>query len=486
MDTQQIFDVAFAAHQQNDVARAAALYADVLAADPLHFQALNNLGAIRFAQNRVDEALAFFTQALDIAPSYAPAHSNIAAAAVNARMPEIALHHAKLAYTADPQNIPALVNMSEAFIQLKAYDAARSVAQHGLGISPAYPELLLNMGTALGAQGLPNAAAAFYRVAIAANSRCVALAKKNLGQILLAQGNFAEGWTHYAARFDADKIHPRYLNNIEWDGTPQPGGTLIVAAEQGLGDEILYLSMLRDLKTAYQGRVIWEMDARLIPLVDPAFMDVTFTPRSLAPLRYFPGATHRIDAGDIGKFLRKCAADFGPLDRNPYIFSNQFTLKFGKTVGISWASVNTEKGIDKTIPLAEWEPLLAELHSRDVNLVSLQYGLAANDRRISEPHFDAYRDLVSLAAHINACDLVITASNTTAHLAGAMGKPCVVILNDGLGRYWYWGEKESTAFYPSVLIVRRNKRPWADVFDELKRMLDFELNLNANLTWPPT
>lgn len=481
MDTQLYFDAAFAAHQRNDVAHAALLYAEVVTADPLHFQAINNLGAIRFAENRVDAAMDLFTQALDIAPGYAPAHSNIAAAAVNARRPRAALHHAKEAYAADPKNIPALVNMSEAFMQIGQHEAAAAVARHGLNLAPKYPELLLNLGVAHGVLGHPNAAAAYFRECIAVNSRGAALAKKNLGQILLSQGAFAEGWTHYAARFEADKIQPRYTGHLEWDGTPQPQGQLIVAAEQGLGDEILYLSMLRDLERAYQGRIVWEMDARLIPLVEGAERynprsAVRFIPRSIAHIERFEGATHRIDAGNIGKHLRTHLSDFGPLDRPPYITASQFSLKFGKTVGVSWMSVNTDKGIDKTIPIAEWEPLLSALDTRGTNIVSLQYGAAANDRRISEPHFDATYDLEALAAQIATCDLVVTASNTTAHLAGAMGKPCVVILNDGMGRYWYWGEKESTAFYPNTIVVRRQKRTWQNVFEEIKFMLDFELD----------
>lgn len=476
MNTQQLFDLAFVAHQHGDIQCADQLYADVVAGDPLHFQALNNRGAIRFAENRVDEAMDLFTQALDIAPGYAPAHSNIAAAAVNARRPRAALHHAKEAYAADPKNIPALVNMSEAFMQIGRHEAAAAVAQHGLNIAPKYPELLLNLGVAHGVLGRPNAAAAYFRECIAVNSRGAALAKKNLGQILLSQGDFAEGWTYYAARFEADKIQPRYTGHLEWDGTPQPQGQLIVAAEQGLGDEILYLSMLQDLERAYQGRIVWEADARLIPLIERASLRTRFIPRSIAHIGRFEGATHRIDAGTIGKHLRTRLSDFGPIDRPPYITASQFSLKFGKTVGVSWMSVNTDKGINKTIPIAEWEPLLSALDARGTNIVSLQYGAAANDKRVSEPHFDAAYDLEALAAQIATCDLVVTASNTTAHLAGAMGKPCVVILNDGMGRYWYWGERESTAFYPNTIIVRRQKRTWQNVFEEIKFMLDFELD----------
>jgi ADP-heptose:LPS heptosyltransferase len=78
-------------------------------------------------------------------------------------------------------------------------------------------------------------------------------------------------------------------------------------------------------------------------------------------------------------------------------------------------------------------------------------------------------DLDGFAAQVAALDLVITISNTTAHVAGALGVPCWVLLPSGLGENWYWFlDRDDSPWYPSVRLFRQSEPGvWTDVINNV-------------------
>jgi hypothetical protein len=131
----------------------------------------------------------------------------------------------------------------------------------------------------------------------------------------------------------------------------------------------------------------------------------------------------------------------------------------GKLVcGVSWSSNRKSIGGQKSLGLAQ---LLTPMASDQPHFVDLQYGDTAPERQalahekgIKVQHLDEvdnFQDLDGLAALIQACDWVVTTSNTTAHLAGALGKQTLLLLPLGKGRLWYWVEHGgSNSWYPSI------------------------------------
>lgn len=130
-------------------------------------------------------------------------------------------------------------------------------------------------------------------------------------------------------------------------------------------------------------------------------------------------------------------------------------------IGLSWRSSNAAYGAQKSLALADLGPLLRA--RPDLFWVDLQYGDTAAERAEvgdllwHDPAIDPLRDLDAAAAQYAALDLVITTSNTAAHLAGALGVPTWLLLPaPGFGLLWYWQlERADNLFNPSIRCFRQ-------------------------------
>jgi ADP-heptose:LPS heptosyltransferase len=144
-----------------------------------------------------------------------------------------------------------------------------------------------------------------------------------------------------------------------------------------------------------------------------------------------------------------------------------------KMVGLSWASHRVGLGDSKSIPAADLLPLLEAGHS----FWSLQYGdhsqgLAllkeAGHELYGIDGLDLTNDLDGVAALISALDVVVTCSNTVAHLSGALGKRTILLAPGERFVLWYWGlEGDRTPWYPAMEILRGPPRKtWAELTKE--------------------
>ena len=144
-------------------------------------------------------------------------------------------------------------------------------------------------------------------------------------------------------------------------------------------------------------------------------------------------------------------------------------------VGISWMTTKSFKYADsKSIPLHLWRGILSTPQAK---FVSLQYGDAAeeianmnemlDDKLIRDTDIDPNSDLDDFAAQVAAMDLVITTSNTTAHIAGALNIPALVLTPLGFGGFWHWFlDRDDSPWYPSVRLLRQAKRgEWGEVLE---------------------
>jgi len=236
--------------------------------------------------------------------------------------------------------------------------------------------------------------------------------------------------------------------------------------EQGLGDQIIGASMLGEL-TAFADHVVAEVEPRLVPLLQRSLPDVETV--GVGEGLYAGRADAHVAMGDIGRYLRP-SWDAFPVPAPTYLKADPARLAALHTrlhsggaivAGMSWRSHNIKRGRWKSAPLDELEPLL---RLPGMRWIDLQYG-ETSEERASLPKgatldhvddIDNTRDLDGLAALISACDLVVTISNTTAHLAGALGKPTWVLVPDGNVRMWYWFiGRDDSPWYPHVKLRRR-------------------------------
>lgn len=86
---------------------------------------------------------------------------------------------------------------------------------------------------------------------------------------------------------------------------------------------------------------------------------------------------------------------------------------------------------------------------------------------------DNFNDLDGLTALVDACDFIITTSNVTAHIAGALNKETYLLLPYAFGRIWYWGESRiQSLWYPSISIYRCNSTgTWENAIKDLSNNL---------------
>ena len=144
-------------------------------------------------------------------------------------------------------------------------------------------------------------------------------------------------------------------------------------------------------------------------------------------------------------------------------------------------SANKTIGDEKSVPLN----ILASIISNQ-RVISLQYGDVLNDINnvnqenfiniIQDDELDYFNDINSLAALISVCDIVVTCSNVTAHIAGRLGIETYLMIPKFFGNLWYWNDSQKQSkWYPSVTIIKQNKdMSWDDPIQEVQKHLSLD------------
>jgi ADP-heptose:LPS heptosyltransferase len=228
-----------------------------------------------------------------------------------------------------------------------------------------------------------------------------------------------------------------------------------------------------------------ECDARLAPLFRRSWPGVKVVEEARPPAQSIrhKDVHLQIAGGSLGEFLRPDFASFPKRDRllepdrvraaalrDELLGNGKATPKL--LVGLSWISATPMAAAQKSTKLADWAPILKQSNVRFVNL---QYGDTAAERAdverslgigIAHPaSVDLTNDLDGVAALAAACDLVISVSNTTVHLAGAVGAPVWALMPSPVAQPWYWFTgREDSPWYASVRLFRpAANEAWTDV-----------------------
>ncbi|MHB1205235.1 MAG: tetratricopeptide repeat protein [Rhodospirillaceae bacterium] len=469
----QLFNQALALHQAGKLPEAEALYRQAMAVNPNISLLYNNFGVCLYAQGKNQEAVDTQKKAIALDPNLGMAHNNMGVALNAMSRHAEALEAFSKALAIEPNNYQAINNFGDSCVKTSRFDEGLAALHRALEIKPDYVEALTNLGAALWGLGRLDEAKVHLRRAIALQPD-VAMAHKNLGIISLLQDNYAEGWAEYDWRWRADKIPLKPHTKPVWTGVDIRPGALLIWSEQGVGDEILHASMIADMaKLDRFSRIVWECDPRLVSLFKRSNPTVEFVPRTVPPQDaiFAPDIAGHIPSGSIGNFVRRDISQFprhsGYLVPDPArkaAFRQRLAPAPGeKLIGMSWLSKNIAFGASKSTTLAQWAPIL---RTPNCKFVDLQYGDTAEERAaltrdfgITIEHIDGLDlkdDMEGLAALTAACDLVTTVSNTTAHMAGAVGVPVWTLIASGIGKFWYWGfDGPTTVWYPSASLIRQ-------------------------------
>ena len=469
---------------------AAACYRQTIALQPTHGRAHYNLGVVLKNAKKLTEAADSFRRALALIPDLAEAHVNLGAVLHDLGHLEEAVLHARTAIKLNPKDAAAFNNLGTVLRDLAQFDEAMECYAAALALCPTLAEASHNEGAALQAEGRNDEALERYRRAQELNP-VFADVEQNAALLMLMSGNFKGGWGAYECRWRRfrsgtgfrDFPYPR------WEGESGTNGTVLVWGEQGVGDKVLYAGMIPDLLARGHG-VVMETDARLVALFERSFPGVKAVAKQNPP----DEATQRPDIrwhsplASLGRWLRPDAASFP--QREAYLAPDKArraryrahleVAGTGPIVGISWISRNPNIGQHKTLDLKQWAPIL---QTPGVRFVDLQYGDTASERAAVEAELgvhiehisdlDLREDIDGVAALAAACDLVISVSNTTVHLAAAVGRPTWVIVPASVGNLWYWMRgSHHTPWYKTVTIFRQTHLgAWEDIISQIKLKL---------------
>ncbi len=424
------------------------------------------LGVARHKLGRIDEAVPAYRQALALKPANALAAAHLGEALVDLNRLEEAepvLRGALAQAPEDPGLLTALGRIHELRGELPEAIAVQSriVAHH-----PAFEAAYLNRGTVRRFAGDFEGALADYDAALALKPN-FPQAVANRALTLLIMGRLAEAWPLYRARIKALGGAPDLSGGKPWDGKPLAGKRALIWGEYGLGDEIMFASLLPDLvKDAARCTLVCA--PRLVTLFKRSFPEMDIVPLGAGVAGDFDARLPLIDAAAL---LRPDFAHFpaqgGYLTADPARAARlRERYRAGSknlVVGISWRSASGATGRFKSIDLARWRDILGV---PGVTFVSLQYGDAAaqdidraglKDRIVTDPEIDSSSDLDAFAAQVAAMDLVISVSNTTVHMAGALGKAVWVLTPVGPGAHWYWfRDRADSPWYPSARLFRQD------------------------------
>lgn len=412
-----------------------------IALAPDSAEAHNNLGIALLQLGELDAAKKSCQKAIAIFPGYANAHSNLGAILNELGELGKARESCNHAISLEPRLADAYNNLGRIFLSLCDPSAARKNFEHALTIRPDHPST-----------------------------------KFNIGYVSLLMGDFEDGWKGYEARREMREFipHIRSFPQPYWDGSPLDGRTILLHAEQGLGDSIQYLRYIKKI-AGHGGKIVVELQAALAPLAAQIKEIDTFVPRGE------PFPDFDVHAGLLSlPFLFETRLDTIPTEvpylgpgNAPCVFDFSQSGKF--KVGFVWGG-NPEHKNDRnrSLDASYFGPLLK---TPNTAFFSLQVG--DREAELSETDFSSnvtnlgstLRDFGATASAIGQLDLVICVDTSVAHLAGAMAKPVWLLLPIAPDFRWLL-DRDDSPWYPTMRLFRQPKTgDWNSVFSDVSREL---------------
>jgi Flp pilus assembly protein TadD/predicted enzyme related to lactoylglutathione lyase len=224
--------------------------------DPASAAYHSNLGAVYRMLKRTDDAVTSFRLALACGPPPAELCNNLALALKDLGQTDDALGWFDQAARMRPDFANAHFNRGNLLLDVGRLDEAIASYRRAATLNPADAGVYCKLGVAYYDQGrLDEALVAFDRALVLQPN--YAEVRRNRGLALLAQGNYQQGWSEFAWRLECEGFGKRQFAQPQWDGSPLAGRTLLVHAEQGLGDTLQFIRYVPLVEEA-GGRVLTE------------------------------------------------------------------------------------------------------------------------------------------------------------------------------------------------------------------------------------
>jgi len=474
---------------------------------PDYAEAHNNLGNALQKQGQLEEAVTHFHQALRLRPDFPEAHNNLANVLKIQGSVEEAMTHCYQALRLQPDSAEAHNTLGNALVSQGQAEEAVTHFEEALRLRPGFAEAHNNLGIALMSQGKQEDAMTHFQEALRSQPD-LPEAHYDRSILLLLRGDFGQGWAEYEWRWRQPRVAVRSFPQPLWDGSPLNDRTILVHAEQGLGDTMQFIRYVPLVKQR-GGKVIVECHPPLLRLLASAAGVDQLVARGSAlpefdvqaPLLSLPRIFQtslvtipkavpylQADAELVQRWKSRKSEVRSPKSEEMHLTSDFRLPTSDFLVGIAWQG-NTIYPADRqrSIPLAHFSRL-AQVPG--VQLISLQKGPGSDQLRglptLTLPPLDETTGaFMDTAAVMKSLDLVISSDTAVAHLAGALGVPVWVALP--LVPDWRWLlEREDSPWYPTMRLFRQTRYShWEDVFErlaaELKTVVSCQLLENQLL-----
>ncbi len=438
-------------HAQGQGEAAVQAYDKAITLSPANTNAWGNRGGVLMMMGQPEAALASYDKVIAIDASSAQAHANRARVLHALHRHEQAVAAFDKAIALQSDDAQAHSDKADALVGMQLLEAAFASYDQSIALRPAHAQTLSNKSVAL-----------------------------------LLGGQLKPGWELYEWRWKAADQVTAYLP------TGKPAFSMsdhkkkvLVWCEQGLGDEIMFSSVLPEFNRLC-AKLLVRTDARLVPLLARSMPDIEFIARGspIDETRY----DEQIAMGGMCRFLRNELESFKPASAG-YLVADPDKARSlrralvgassDKLCGISWRSKNPHNGADRSLGLAS---LVKPLAMPGVRFVNLQYGDTQQEiddvaqqlgiEVLQCTELDNLRDVDGLASLITACDFVVSVANSTVQLAGALGKDVRILLPRNCSWRWFLVDEHKSPWYASATLYRQAEdREWLPVIERVKAEL---------------
>ena len=414
--------------------------------DGENIKVLNSLGRLNHEIRKSHEAELYFMKANGLVPNTFETLNNMAGFYLEEAEYLQAIDFYKKAEVLNPKNAVLLHNIAKTYLCIYKVDKSEEYCKKAISLDQKNDEF-----------------------------------KKTLSIILLKKQDFKNAWLYFDGRLGLSDFGNKnstlvlVKNKIPKNDNLHENSKILVLREQGVGDEILYGSMYSDLLNKFNN-VIIECDERLIPIFQNSFdknhcskfVKLDTYSKDKNAIKTFD---HVIYAGSLGRYFRQNINDFPD---SPYLkkidgykdleLENILENCKGLKIGISWKSFKNRYASEKSLTLNNFRNIF---DIQDSSIFNLQYGDINNELKsfltyskkkiITLKKLDIFNNLTGLANLLTNLDFFVTVSNSTAHLASALGVNTILIKPQSHASFHYWDYKDGrTPWYKNVNIISKD------------------------------
>jgi tetratricopeptide (TPR) repeat protein len=393
----------------------------------------------------------------------------------------------------NPKHPNLLCNKGVALSMLHRYQESIDILEQAVQIDPKYTDAHCDLGASYEAIANYDKAIEHYKIAVDVEKPRVE-AMFNLSRMLIWGGDYINGWKMYEQRWNWDsftEVHLKFNHCPRWDGEDLKGQTIVVYAEQGMGDTLQFVRYVGLLKGRYNADKVFILCP---PVLKPLLENMANVDGVICVVGEIPAFDVQIPMMSL-PYAFKATLETVPMGL-PYLWpkrdvEQQWHHKLSEDVnrfkvGLCWAGTASH-GQDhhRSMELDVLKPLLDA--DCDIGFVSLQKG-ARQPTPDQLLHFnmldfsDQFTDIEQTAGLIANLDLVITVDTAMAHLAGAMGKRVWMLVSKA--SEFRWGTGTRTPWYPTMYIFRqRVQDDWRSVVGQVRECLRSLVKSEVKSRW---